>query len=804
MPEPPADESQVNILIPPSFCQYAAGACDQAFEGIASSDTLFLYPSEPEIIAHTIESTVKELRAASPDKSFSSWKDLGVSGQIIFCQICKALRFTRLVIADVTTLNFNLLFEIGYALGLGQPVVPIRDTSYDIDEKVFSELGLLDTFGYVDFENSQELANNLLQLGIPPPNPLRDFELNQEQPLFAIKSHVVTEGMVRLMSSLKKSGLRFRTFDLRETPRLSLYDLNREVRSSRGIVIHLLSPERALALSHNARCAFVAGLAMATGKHVLMLQEEGTETVKHPIDYRDVVRLYSNPARIPELLTPLVREIVSSLQQTRFIPIALPLRKLERIDLGDLAAENEIRALDYYFVPTAQYNEAKRGHGTLVVGRKGSGKTAIFYAVRKAYKPSKAHLVLDLKPEGHQFVKLRELVLSKLTPGLQQHVVTAFWTYLLLMELAHKIVHEEYNYSFRQPRLRAAFEKVYDSYGGTTQEEQGDFSERLLRLVNEITEKHSHMESIATTAQVTELVYGGRIGPLRDALAEYLGHKDSVWVLLDNLDKSWPVKGTKAEDIMLLRGLLEAARKMQRELERKAVDFHALAFIRNDIYEHLLAQTPDRGKDTPIILDWSDPEAFREIVRRRIIVSTEQDATFDNIWLSFFDSHVGGEESFSYIFNRTLRRPRDVLRFIRESVNVAVNRAHDKVLEVDIVEAEKTYSEDSLVDVSLELEDIDPSYSDVLYAFIGANHILSTSQAENLLETGAGITTDEMPRLIDLLLWFGFLGYNIHPDEERYSHQFQHNPKKMRAGLRKRVGYCIHPAFRKALGCPDS
>jgi hypothetical protein len=38
------------------------------------------------------------------------------------------MRFTSIVVADVTTLNFNLMFKIGYAMGLGIPVLPIRDT----------------------------------------------------------------------------------------------------------------------------------------------------------------------------------------------------------------------------------------------------------------------------------------------------------------------------------------------------------------------------------------------------------------------------------------------------------------------------------------------------------------------------------------------------------------------------------------------------------------------------------------------------------------------------------------------------
>lgn len=151
------------ITQPPAFCEYASGRCDQVFDDAPKSDGLFLYANEPTIISDTIEEAAKQLRVAAGNQSWLTWKDLGVSGQIIFCKICKALRFTRVAIADVTTLNFNLMFEIGYATGLGVPVLPIRDKSYAKDSKVFNELGLIDTIGYLDFENSEELVKKILE-----------------------------------------------------------------------------------------------------------------------------------------------------------------------------------------------------------------------------------------------------------------------------------------------------------------------------------------------------------------------------------------------------------------------------------------------------------------------------------------------------------------------------------------------------------------------------------------------------------------------------------------------------------------
>ena len=788
------------IRTPPSFCEYASGPCDQSFESELSTRGIFLYPSSPEIIANTIEEAARRTKVISGQPNWLTWKDFETTGQIIFCQICKAQRFTGLVVADVTTLNFNLLFEIGYALGLGLPVLPIRDSNFAKDKKLFDELGLLDTLGYLDFQNSQMLSDGIVAWQATP-FVAQIPAANKEQPIYLMKSHIQNDGMVTLMSALKKSALRFRSFDPRETPRLSLLDAFKQVHSSLGVVAHLVAPERSGATVHNARCAFVSGMAMAAGKRVLMLQETD---IQQPIDYRDVVRSYSNPSKIPDLLLPLIRGVVETLQQSRFVATALPLRLLEKVDLGDLAAENEITALGSYFVPTGQYNEAKRGHARLVVGRKGAGKTAIFYGVRRAYKTGRSHLVLDLKPEGHQFTKLREFVLKQLSPGLQQHVLTAFWNYLLLMEVAHKIIEEEKHFSYQESSRRAAYLRVVRAYGREDEGDEGDFSERLLGLVNDIVGRRDVVPSVLTTSQVTNLVYSQDIRPLSDALSDYLAisKKEDVWLLFDNLDKGWPVRAVSEEDILILKSLLEATRKLQRQFETRGVEFYSVVFVRNDIYEHLLLDPADRGKDTAVILDWSDPEVFKEILRRRIIQSTELDRPFEELWPLFFETHIKAEESFAYILSRTLLRPREVIRFCRECVDVAINRGHDKVTEGDILHAEKSHSEDSLVDITLELRDVSPQFAEVPYAFIEAKAVLSRDElAGRISEVGIG--ADQINVAIELLLWFGFIGIYLYPEEERYSYQFQHNLKRMQSGLSQGFSYCIHPAFRVALDCAD-
>jgi hypothetical protein len=227
------------------------------------------------------------------------------------------------------------------------------------------------------------------------------------------------------------------------------------------------------------------------------------------------------------------------------------------------------------------------------------------------------------------------------------------------------------------------------------------------------------------------------------------------------------------------------------------VEISAVVFIRNDIYQHLILEPADRGKETPVILDWNDAELLKDVVTRRIAQSADLELRFDEIWATFFTPHVRGEDSFQYVLNRTQMRPREVLHFVRECIDTAINRRRDKVSEEDILQAEKSYSADALVDVTLEMADVKPEYGDAPYAFIDAEAVLSRQQVEELL-TNAGMKKAELGEIIDLLLWFGVLGVYVNDDEERYSYQFEHDPKRMTAGLRS-FAYSIHPAFRSAL-----
>lgn len=789
-----ANQLILDLQTPPAYCEYAAGPCDQVFSGAFAPATFFLYASTPAPVATTIEAAVRAHNDGQEDETWASWRSLPIAGQMIFCEICKGMRFAKTMVADVTGLNFNLMFEIGFGIGLGKPVIPIRDTTYAEDAAHFTALGMLDTLGYLDYVNSEELRNAIVGLGEPAPlNPVtRPIAL--DTPVYVIKSPHNTDGQIQLMASIKKSALKFRSFDPQEVPRISLHDARAEVSQSVGVVAHLLDPKREGALVHNARCALIAGLAMAQQKVVVLMQEGANP---QPIDYRDVVLSYSRPEDIPALIDQPVRTMYDRLQTSTGRQSSRAKKSLlEEVDLGDLAAENEIIGLESYFVPTGQANIARHGRARLVVGRKGSGKTAIFYRVREDVFRRRTHLVLDLKPEGHQFKELRENVMGKLGEGLAEHTMVAFWNYILLAELARTII-DDWPHARHDPDLIAPYTRVEEVYKRHNPGFQADFSQRLLWEANRLAEKVGDISIDKLGPQLTELIFSGDVRELNDAVTEYLTIKTSVWMLIDNLDKGWPIRGSTSTDILIVRSLLEATRKIQRQLEDRDIDFRCLVFLRTDIYEHLVALTPDKGKDTAVRLDWDDAELFAEIVAQRVRTSTGLEGTARELWGELCVSHVAAEDTLNYVIERTLMRPRDLLLFIRKLIEVAVNRGHSKIQVEDIPLAERQYSEDTLLNTSYEISDTDPLVADALYVFHGMRPRLSYADVVGLL-LDSGVADERLDEALDILLWFGFIGVATE-DAELYSHTVQYNIVRLRK-LASQCPLVIHPAFRAGLG----
>lgn len=575
-----------------------------------------------------------------------------------------------------------------------------------------------------------------------------------------------------------------------------------DVSASLGVVVPLLSKDFADADIHNIRAAFVAGVALALGKSTVILQPSNGPA---PLDVRDIVKTYTRPEDIADEIGELALDVTERLQAVEPLPIPVG-NFLAQLSLGDPIAENEFQTLGNYFLRTDEFGRASRGEVNIVLGRKGAGKTALFSQLRNEKRENSQNIVIDLKPEGYQLIRLKEDVLDFLAEGAKTHLITAFFEYVLYLEICYKVLEKDRDRHARDRRLYEPYRRLLDVYQAGDAGE-GDFSERLLSLSRDLVAKFQKefgagKEQRLTAQQVTELIYKHNVRDVRAALSAYLKFKNAVWVLFDNLDKGWSAHGLTGNDILILRSLIDAARKIQREVQKDGHDFHCVVFVRNDVYQLLVESSADYGKESRATLDWTDADLLRELVRRRLIQNgLPSDTPFERVWSQICISHYKGEETSQYLIDRSLMRPRNLLKMLAHCRGFAVNLGRERIEQTDIEKGLKAYSLDLITEADQELTDIIGSDTALLYHFIGEGDEFDRPRLTAILK-GAEIPEDRIESVIEFLLYYGFLGIKVSGENARYIFDVGYDMKLLKVLISKNkqaLSYVLNPAFYPGL-----
>lgn len=766
---------------------------------MGSNKKFFAYPDNPKAIGQSIEEGIKT------NRDVISWKSLDIYGHFIATEVIDAIDNCNIFIADISSLNFNVTYEIGYAIGKQKRLMLVKNSSIIETEPLIREVGIFDTIGYSSYENAKQLAEIIRKTKGNDPLKI-SHPINTKAPVYLIDTKHKTDWATKIVSRIKKAGYIFRSFDPNETPRLSAYDAISQVGSSYGVVVPLLGSIYDGFSVHNMRASFIAGLSDGMGKATCIIQH-GDDPV--PLDYRDFVNVTYQLSDVDRHIAEFASRVAKAFQRGDAQKKSQTTSFLQSLDLGASSAENEMRTLDNYYLNTDQFLKSIRGEVHLCVGRKGSGKSAIFLQIRdrERDRDRNRNVVLDLKPEGYKLVKFKELVLSFLEEGTLQHTIMAFWEYVLLLEICHKLILKDQKRHLVDHELFEPYKRLSDLYNVSDYDTEGDFSERISGLISKIhtdyQANYGGKDSIRlTSAQVTELLYRHDVKSLKEEILSYMKHKNILWLLFDNIDKGWPTTGLEHEDLMIIRALIESTRKIERQFGKENIVVKSIIFLRNDVYELLVKETSDRGKEASVILDWTDPDLLRELVRLRIVSNNlKEDMSFGSVWSLVFTSHYKGEESSQFLIDRSLMRPRFLLNLINQCKSFAVNLNHSLIEEDDIGKGLEAYSSDLLADIHYEIDDISPGSGESLYAFIGSKQYVHCEEVYKLL-FDFGIEKGVAEKIINILLWYGFLGIQLNDSETKYIYNFNYNMRLMNGVLRKikdDLFYQINPAFWPAL-----
>jgi hypothetical protein len=108
----------------------------------------YAYPSSLADVTQVIHSAKSILSTTRRDLELQLWEENDVSGRPLTDPIFEGIAKADIFIADITAMNFNVTFEIGYAIGLGKRIYLTRDDNIPRDRALADRIGIFDTLGF--------------------------------------------------------------------------------------------------------------------------------------------------------------------------------------------------------------------------------------------------------------------------------------------------------------------------------------------------------------------------------------------------------------------------------------------------------------------------------------------------------------------------------------------------------------------------------------------------------------------------------------------------------------------------------
>ncbi|MFI9246962.1 P-loop ATPase, Sll1717 family [Streptomyces sp. NPDC053086] len=316
------------------------------------------------------------------------------------------------------------------------------------------------------------------------------------------------------------------------------------------------------------------------------------------------------------------------------------------------------------------YLAAKQNKRFLILGRKGSGKTAIFKRILTEHSPcefSYGHSFDDYPWHHHD--------LQAQTGVPEERRYFHSWKYLTLMGLAKLLLNSDQSQPWSDESfdsVQALEDFVVDSYGSRDPDVRQLFSpDRELRFKG--TFKLPFIDISGERVRVKELP--PHIQEVNRAIQEHilraLNPENAYYICFDQLDLGF-VKSDPAYSQRLI-GLILAARDLFLAARDRGKKLNVVVFLRDDIYQDL--QFEDKNKITENfseLVQWH--ESIGGLTLKRLMESRfgrvlGGDGSEAISWEMVFDETremPSRQTKYKHICDRTFLRPRDIIKFCNE------------------------------------------------------------------------------------------------------------------------------------------
>jgi hypothetical protein len=371
------------------------------------------------------------------------------------------------------------------------------------------------------------------------------------------------------------------------------------------------------------------------------------------------------------------------------------------LDFGGADAESDT-GLEKYFIDAPHVRSALHGRRTQLLGRKGSGKSALFRQIpllASALNPRP--LVKQLTPDQYSWSTLRQYREQGLSAD---HAHTNAWKFTLIVEATIELLGTDNRWTGEARSAIRTLEKFLKDNFGKVNPDLESTASSILKGLNSF-----NLSAFGFGLGIGRESHDQTLSPaILDSLTTLLKSVVSqrrVVIALDRLDDSWD--GSE-ESQSLLTGLLMAAKEMNNRLGEPTTNngLRVVVFLRSDIYDSLRFDDKDKHRQLEEWIVWT-PELLQEMVNKRLPTGVSVSEIFEP------GDMRGSTSPFDYIVKRTFLRPREVIQFLDECQRKAAPGAFE-ITKDNIRVAEERYSKWKVDDLRQEFAKAFPDFGRLL------------------------------------------------------------------------------------------
>lgn len=333
-----------------------------------------------------------------------------------------------------------------------------------------------------------------------------------------------------------------------------------------------------------------------------------------------------------------------------------------------------------FYDPKRIVDKLINGYEFLLIGRKGVGKTAFSAKIRSlAEKDEKlfADLISLSDFEFRTFYKMGNNQLD----GTKKF--KSAWDVTLLVAI-FKTLDESFDLSESESFNNAT--KFLSKYGLFI----GDSINNVVRILSKKTfhfklpyliaydNESNYEEKKATQNEIVEY--------LQSVLKQVYLENNKVLFIVDGLDD---ILRYKQERLLILSGLIRSINELNLFFKKNFIPIKIILLAREDILASIT--DPDFNKirrDAGIHIKWNaknEDDDLKSLVNLRFKLSGIDEGDIVKQWYKIFPRKIRGKDSWSYILEYTLNKPRDILQFLTQCQKTFPNKISLSFSDVDYV-----------------------------------------------------------------------------------------------------------------------